>query len=619
MSIVVLLVCALVASVFAGESSADSTAPFRVDRIRYHIGDAFDDSKYHTKYDKWAYDLLNVVHIETREATVRKLLLFNEGEMVDLNLMLESERFLRDQSFLSDASIEVNREGDSTFVDVHTSDNWTLTLPFSIGFSGSEWSYDNLNYGIGIQESNFLGLGQKVGFYYGHNEFRDMWQAEYSDPHFLFRYNHLDFLYSYNTDGYLASWQMYVPFLSRSVNQWGYTLAGLKNKRFAYYYGSGDMPVGAARYATFSAQETAVDGNFVQSSADAAVTKNNATVELDEEKANKLRAHRSGILTKDTLEYNGEETVRLLKVEDFIEDSLSFRFSRSFGGTQRKFYLGATYDYHRETAEEGRLYRYLFTHNDMTYVIDSTAAWDLWLPKRKDSRLGAYVMYSNIRYEKVKNLHNAKWTEDVDKGFSLKAQLSKNYEQLGSDNNDIRLDFWTNLYLGRGWNHLTLQTQMYYYLDHGERRDFYGKINGEYIFHPNNTFSTALKGLADLYDDARLGYQLSLGGSDGFVGFPTGYYAGQARVYGSLEQRYFADFEIATLVPVFVAFASVGETAWKLDDINRKDLIYVLGFGARFIQTKSISRLVNKLDVSFPMNGERKGTPHFNITTAYTL
>ena len=228
-------------------------------------------------------------------------------------------------------------------------------------------------------------------------------------------------------------------------------------------------------------------------------------------------------------------------------------------------------------------------------------------------------MYSNIRYEKVKNLHNAKWTEDVDKGFSLKAQLSKNYEQLGSDNNDIRLDFWTNLYLGRGWNHLTLQTQMYYYLDHGERRDFYGKINGEYIFHPNNSFSTALKGVVDLYDDARLGYQLSLGGSDGFVGFPTGYYTGQARVYGSLEQRYFADFEIATLVPVFVAFASVGETAWKLDDINRKDLIYVLGFGARFIQTKSISRLVNKLDVSFPMNGERKGMPHFSITTAYTL
>jgi hypothetical protein len=63
----------------------------------------------------------------------------------------------------------------------------------------------------------------------------------------------------------------------------------------------------------------------------------------------------------------------------------------------------------------------------------------------------------------------------------------------------------------------------------------------------------------------------------------------------------------------------VGETVWELEDINRKDLIYVLGAGIRFIQTKSISRLVNKLDVSFPMNGERKGMPHFSVTTSYSL
>ena len=90
----------------------------------------------------------------------------------------------------------------------------------------------------------------------------------------------------------------------------------------------------------------------------------------------------------------------------------------------------------------------MFTDGENAYAIDSASAWNEWLRKRKDSRLGAYVMYSNLRYEKIKNFHNAKWTEDVDKGYSLKAQISKNYEQLGSDNNDIRLDFWTNLYLG---------------------------------------------------------------------------------------------------------------------------------------------------------------------------
>ena len=226
---------------FAAASFADvvdSNTVFRVDEIRYNIGDAFDDSKAHTKYDRWAYDILNWVHIETRESTVRKLLLFDKGDLVNLDLLLWNRNVLcvTRNSFLTQyLPSRWSRKGKNV-VTVQTSDNWTLTIPFALGFSGSEWSYDNLVWGIGVQESNFLGLGQKLGFYFGHDEFRDMWQVEYGDPHFLFRYNHLDFLYSYNTDGYLASWKMYVPFLSRSVNQWAYMLEGLKNKRYYFLW-----------------------------------------------------------------------------------------------------------------------------------------------------------------------------------------------------------------------------------------------------------------------------------------------------------------------------------------------------------------------------------------------
>ena len=60
----------------------DTPGAFKIDSIQYNIGDAFDDSKYHTRYDKWALDLLNWIHIETRESTVRKLLLFSEGDVV---------------------------------------------------------------------------------------------------------------------------------------------------------------------------------------------------------------------------------------------------------------------------------------------------------------------------------------------------------------------------------------------------------------------------------------------------------------------------------------------------------------------------------------------------------
>ncbi len=572
----VLCTLATVLAIFTPAQAFEDEGAFKIDSIQYHIGDAFDDSRYHTKYDKWAYDLLNWIHIETRETTVRKLLLFNQGDYIDSMTIQEAERFLRTQRYLSDASISIESIDGKNIAHVNTSDNWTLTLPLSVGFSGSEWSYDNLNYGIGIQESNFLGLGQTLGFYYGHNEFRDMLQLEYSDPHFLFRYNHLDFLYSYNTDGYLASWKMYIPFLSRSQNQWAYTLEGYKDKQISYFYGSGKLPPGAKPYET----EKSLDSLPL---------------------------------------YNGDESVQLMKVKEFKDDSLSFRFSRSFGGTYRKLYIGATYDYRRTTAQDGQLFRYIFTDGYQAYAIDSASAVNEWMPETKDSRLGLYLMLSNIHYEKIKNLHNVKWTEDIEKGYSLKAQLSKNYEQLGSDNNDIRLDFWTELHLGSGMNHLNLKSNMHFYLDHGKQREYFGKVRGEYIFHPNNTLSTALLGQVDFYEDAKFGRQLSLGGSDGFVGFPTGFYAGQARVYGSLEQRWFPDFEVATLMPVFVAFGSVGETAWDLDDINRKDLVYVVGFGARFAQTKSISRLINKLDVSFPINGARKGEPHYSVTTTYSL
>ena len=567
----------------------DTPGAFKIDSIQYTIGDAFDDSRYHTKYDKWALDLLNWIHIETRESTVKKLLLFNEGETVTETQIQEAERFLRKQNFLSDASINITSENGKNIANVKTSDNWTLAVPTTVGFSGNKWSYSNLNWGIGVQESNFLGLGQLLGFYFGHDEFRDMWKVEYGAPHFLFRYNHLDLLYSYNTDGYLAYGKMYIPFLSRSQNQWAYTIEGIKNKHIAYFYGSGELPPGATVY---DAQKKYKDSPIYN--------------------------HKKALLDSFQL-YNGNDPVKLMAVKDFIDDSLSFRVSRSFGGTYRKLYAGATYDYHYTTASEGKLYPYAFTDGDTTYAIDSVTAVNEWLPERKDSRLGFYLTLSNIRYEKIKNFHNAKWTEDIEKGYELKAQISKNYEQIGAADNDIRLDFWANLMLGRDMHHLTLKSEMNFYLDHGEKHDYYGKISGEYIFHPTNTFATALSGLADFYEDARYGKQLTLGGVNGFAGFPTGFYAGQARVFANLEQRYFTNFEIATLMPVFVVFQSIGETAWDFWDINRKDLVYLTGFGLRFAQTKSISRLVNKMDVSIPLNGVRKGEPHYSIITTYSL
>jgi hypothetical protein len=36
-----------------------------------------------------------------------------------------------------------------------------------------------------------------------------------------------------------------------------------------------------------------------------------------------------------------------------------------------------------------------------------------------------YVKYANLRYEKIKNFRNVKWTEDINKGAVLEAHVSK--------------------------------------------------------------------------------------------------------------------------------------------------------------------------------------------------
>lgn len=564
------------ANVFAEtDSIPPNPGSFKIDSIQYEIGDAFDDAKYHTKYDKWAYDLLNVVHIKTRQSTIQKFLIFSQGDTVNPIIIQDAERLLRKQNILSDASITIENTDGKNVAHVKTSDNWTLAFPAGPGFGGDEWTYENFNWNFGILESNFLGLGQQLGLTYIHGYLRNTWDIYYSAPHFLFRHHRLEANYKINTDGYMASWSLKVPFLSRSQNQWAYTLEGYKSKSELPLHSSGIFPEDVLPHET--------------------------------------------LLPLDSLpKYNGPKSFPVAKIQGFANDSLSFRLSRSFGGTYRKLYVAATYDYRYLSGDNATIAQTVFHDGKDTYVMDTTSIRENWIPERLDSRLGLYLQLSNLYYIKEKNLHHLKWTEDVEKGYLLKAQVSKNYEPLGSDNNDFRIDLWVNLYLGSGTHHLTLNSASSFYLDHGEKRDFFGHVFGEYIFHPSTKFSTALKGQVDFYENAKRGFQLLLDEDFGFIG-KSGFMAGQARVFGTVEQRYFPNIEIATFMPVIAVFGSVGETAWDIKDINRKDLIYTLGVGFRFGQTKSISRLINNVDINIPLNGPTRGKPYYRLTVSRSL
>jgi hypothetical protein len=244
-----------------------------------------------------------------------------------------------------------------------------------------------------------------------------------------------------------------------------------------------------------------------------------------------------------------------------------------------------------------------------------------WLPIYRDSRSGFSFEISRIRYDRLKNFHNVKWTEDIDRGYSAKVKISKNFENLGADNADWRLDYRLALSLGGLYNHLSLTTKSYFYFNEEERHDIYEALLLEYIFKPHEKHATVFYGQMDAYKRSPLGKQLYLGGAEGMNGLPTAIFAGQARFYASLEQRYFPEIEIGTVVPVFSAFLGVGEVTDRISAFEPRDLEYLVGLGVRFGMTKSIMRSVSHINLTWPVYGslERSFVPKISIMGKFSL
>ncbi|RPJ49242.1 MAG: hypothetical protein EHM19_00815 [Candidatus Latescibacterota bacterium] len=100
---------------------------------------------------------LNHVNFETRETTIRRSLLFEEGDTIDPFRLAESERILRNLTFVGDARIVVGQapgSGDSADVQVIVKEAWTLEL------SVSPKEPNGLK--VGLAEQNLFGLGHQV-------------------------------------------------------------------------------------------------------------------------------------------------------------------------------------------------------------------------------------------------------------------------------------------------------------------------------------------------------------------------------------------------------------------------------------------------------------------------
>jgi hypothetical protein len=123
--------------------------------VRVYISNIYSEEQ--ALESSWS-EFANKYHMTTRESVIRNEVLFKEGDVLDEELLKESERKLRRFSFLSEAKIEVIPVDEQTVdIEIRTRDAWSLTPGLDIDGGG----------GLGtvkahLMEVNLLGYGKKA-------------------------------------------------------------------------------------------------------------------------------------------------------------------------------------------------------------------------------------------------------------------------------------------------------------------------------------------------------------------------------------------------------------------------------------------------------------------------
>jgi hypothetical protein len=115
---------------------------------------------------KWLEETGNHLHLKSKEFTIRNLLLFKPGVLLDTFKISESKRLLRSQKFVRSVNINVvsaGTESDSIDITVRVLDSWSLIPKGSISTS-------KMN--VALEERNFFGLG---------HEFNNRYQQRFDD------------------------------------------------------------------------------------------------------------------------------------------------------------------------------------------------------------------------------------------------------------------------------------------------------------------------------------------------------------------------------------------------------------------------------------------------------
>ncbi len=185
--------------------------------------------------NNWLFRGANRFHIDTRERTLRHLLLFSPGDPYNPRQLEESARLLRQKNYLYDAKVFPFRVcGQQVDVMVVTRDVWTLVPGFSLSRTGGVNSRS-----LVLRDSNFLGLGKRISLERKDDVDREGWQFGYEDDNLFNRRLLLNILYADNRDGESKQLELSRPFFSLDT-RWSAGMKVDENERTDKLYLRGD-------------------------------------------------------------------------------------------------------------------------------------------------------------------------------------------------------------------------------------------------------------------------------------------------------------------------------------------------------------------------------------------
>ena len=203
-----------------------------IGKIEVEIVDVFDLSK--PDENNWIGRTANRLHVTTREAVVRRVLLFAEGERVRERRIYETERLLRALPFVKNASIEPVVLPDGTVVArVQVRDAWTTQVNAGYSQVGGQKSLN-----LEIDEKNFMGMGKSVAYDYAKDHERSTWGFSYGDPQLFGSRWTLGAHVQYLSDGFVRSFHVERPFFALDT-PWSTGLALSQSHSSLYLYDGG--------------------------------------------------------------------------------------------------------------------------------------------------------------------------------------------------------------------------------------------------------------------------------------------------------------------------------------------------------------------------------------------